>query len=202
MKKSQKGFALVEGLLTVIAIALIVFVGYYVWHSQKQTNKTLDTATNTSNSTPAPSKKTVVQDINKGYFVFKEWGVRAKYTGNLSLEYKRIDTQGHGQSFAFTSKELLAADPACSAENLVGGVIPRYGATETVEDPDSPSGVAPAKEFYSANPQLATHIGNYYFMFRHAQAACSDKQSAMDLQTQTNDAVKSLVQNLESLPEQ
>lgn len=52
MKKHlQKGFSAVEGLLTIIALALVVFVGYYVWHTQKQTDKTLNTALQTSQNT-------------------------------------------------------------------------------------------------------------------------------------------------------
>ncbi|MGC1177422.1 MAG: hypothetical protein WA843_05110 [Candidatus Saccharimonadales bacterium] len=50
-KSNQKGFSLVEGLLIVIAVALIAFVGYYVWHSQKEANKTLNAASKSSQAT-------------------------------------------------------------------------------------------------------------------------------------------------------
>ncbi len=60
MKKTptnQKGITLVEGLIIVIALALILFVGYYVWHTQKQANKTLNTAAKASQSAPSSSSK-------------------------------------------------------------------------------------------------------------------------------------------------
>jgi Tfp pilus assembly protein PilE len=52
-KLNQKGFTLIEGLLIIIALALIVFTGYYVWHSQSQSNKTYNSAATISQSSPA-----------------------------------------------------------------------------------------------------------------------------------------------------
>jgi hypothetical protein len=43
-KINQRGFGAIEGLLIIIALTLIVFVGYYVWHTQKGADKTLDEA--------------------------------------------------------------------------------------------------------------------------------------------------------------
>jgi uncharacterized protein (UPF0333 family) len=40
MNKTQKGFAALEALLILILVAIIGGTGYYVWHSQKQTDKT------------------------------------------------------------------------------------------------------------------------------------------------------------------
>lgn len=60
LHKNQQGFSLVEGLLVIIALALIVFVGYYVWHAQGQskTSTTKDSAatpaaTDSGNAKPA-----------------------------------------------------------------------------------------------------------------------------------------------------
>lgn len=55
--KNQNGFSLVEGLLVVIAIALVVFVGYYVYHSQKTTNNTYTSASKVAQSSPAKTTK-------------------------------------------------------------------------------------------------------------------------------------------------
>ncbi|MDB5164931.1 MAG: hypothetical protein JWL89_557 [Candidatus Saccharibacteria bacterium] len=54
-KMDQKGFSLVEGLLVIIAVALVAFVGYYVYHAQSQTNKTYSVASKVAQSTPKKS---------------------------------------------------------------------------------------------------------------------------------------------------
>lgn len=46
MKLNQKGFGVVEGLLTIIAITLIVGVGFYVANTNKDKDKPLNTSAN------------------------------------------------------------------------------------------------------------------------------------------------------------
>jgi type II secretory pathway pseudopilin PulG len=53
MNKTQKGFALMEGLLIILILAIIGFGGYYVWNSQKNTNKSLNNADKASQSISA-----------------------------------------------------------------------------------------------------------------------------------------------------
>ena len=50
--KNQNGIALIETLLIILILVIIGFGGYYVYHSQKQTKGTLNTATKTSASMP------------------------------------------------------------------------------------------------------------------------------------------------------
>lgn len=61
VKKNQQGFTLVEGLLIVIALALIIFVGYYVWNSQQKSTDTLESATKSSENA-SPAKKTAADN--------------------------------------------------------------------------------------------------------------------------------------------
>jgi type II secretory pathway pseudopilin PulG len=56
-KLNQKGFSLVEGLLVIIALALVAFVGFYVWNAQKDTNKTLDTASKATQKASSDTKQ-------------------------------------------------------------------------------------------------------------------------------------------------
>jgi hypothetical protein len=67
-QSNQKGFSAVEGLLVTIIVILVVFVSYYVWHTQKETNKTLNAATSTAQASPpkqAPiAKFTPTQAVN------------------------------------------------------------------------------------------------------------------------------------------
>jgi hypothetical protein len=51
MKKNQKGFGAVEGLLILVIVGLIGFVGWYVWHSKNNANKALTNAGVSSSAT-------------------------------------------------------------------------------------------------------------------------------------------------------
>jgi hypothetical protein len=55
MKKPQLGFSAVEGLLITIIIAILGGVGWYVWNTQKQVDKTYS---QTANSSVSPNIKT------------------------------------------------------------------------------------------------------------------------------------------------
>jgi hypothetical protein len=50
MNKKQNGFALIEGLLIILILAIIGFGGYYVWNTQKNTDKTSNDAISASQS--------------------------------------------------------------------------------------------------------------------------------------------------------
>jgi regulatory protein YycH of two-component signal transduction system YycFG len=52
-KRFESGFAVLETVLVVIAVVLIIFTGYYVWHSQKTADKTLTDTNKSSQSTVA-----------------------------------------------------------------------------------------------------------------------------------------------------
>jgi Tfp pilus assembly protein PilE len=55
VRKNQAGFSAVEVGLIVIIIAILAFVGYYVWHTKQSVDKSL-TANNSSASTQQSSK--------------------------------------------------------------------------------------------------------------------------------------------------
>jgi Tfp pilus assembly protein PilW len=65
MKRNQKGFSAVEGLLIVIIIGMLGGVGYYVWHANRQANNTLDTAAKVSQNAPTVTSKTQNKGANK-----------------------------------------------------------------------------------------------------------------------------------------
>jgi len=62
--KEEKGFSAVEMLLSLIAVTLIAFVGYYVWNTQKTTDETLTAAGKTA-SVAAPKVATTKKTIEK-----------------------------------------------------------------------------------------------------------------------------------------
>ncbi len=51
--RSQSGFSLVESLLAIVAVALIVFTGLYVYHVRTNANQNLDKSLTSSNKTSA-----------------------------------------------------------------------------------------------------------------------------------------------------
>jgi type II secretory pathway pseudopilin PulG len=56
MKKTQKGFTHVEALLLIVIVGIIVAVGWYVWHSVSNANKSLNSADNTKLSVSTKKK--------------------------------------------------------------------------------------------------------------------------------------------------
>lgn len=64
MNKTSRGFAALEGLLILIIIAIISGTGYFVWHSKQQTDKALNDAAKSSQSTSQIKSKEDSSDIN------------------------------------------------------------------------------------------------------------------------------------------
>ena len=70
------------------------------------------------------------------------------------------------------------------------------------EGPPDASTPTATKFFADKDPSTFpyAHIGNYYFMFAHAQSGCGDINTTAALQSQTNNAVKALVPHLQAVP--
>jgi hypothetical protein len=56
MRRNQKGFSAVEGILIFIIVAIIAGVGWYVWDSNKKTNDILNSADNTKIASPTKNE--------------------------------------------------------------------------------------------------------------------------------------------------
>jgi hypothetical protein len=197
MSKNQQGFTVIEGLLIFVILIIIGGTGWYVWHSQNQANNTYS---QTTNSTAAPkstsSDKNTSTGSNKGYIVIKEWNVRAKYTGALTLTYSY---DAKNQKANFNSAQLKATDPSQCTDGVdSGGYIIRYAPSDHVYTSDEGADMGTADKYFTGGPtDNYKYLGNHYYFYIHPQAACSEK---VDLGYQTDDAVKALVQNLETMP--
>lgn len=108
-KSNQKGFTMVEGLLVTIIIVMVAFVGYYVWHTQKTTNNTLNSA-----SKIAESSSTEASPIYK----LDNIGVQFKLPSSLSdLQYTPNDTTDtSGGYLSVASMESIFKN--CNTDNL------------------------------------------------------------------------------------
>lgn len=82
MKLGQKGFTLVEGLLIVVALSLVVGVGYYVYDAGKDEPITQSTAPATK------SKSATAATAKKDYLVIDELGIKFDKTAVPKAYYK------------------------------------------------------------------------------------------------------------------
>lgn len=91
MKRDQKGFGAVEGLLILIIVGLVGFIGYYVYHSKNTTNSIYNNVANSSTSPVTSSSNTK--------FVFKELGVQFNLPAELKgMTYSMHSTTPCGES--------------------------------------------------------------------------------------------------------
>ncbi|MDB5163622.1 MAG: hypothetical protein JWS12_239 [Candidatus Saccharibacteria bacterium] len=214
MKKiNQKGFSAVEGLLILVIVSVIGFIGWYVWNSNKKTTTsynnaaaTNQAASTTKKSTSAASE-TAAKPTTK-YFEVKEWGVKAPYDGTLTLRYA-IGTKPYPTNNAyFTSTQLTAvSDPYCGigrsgasdTQNAGGGYIGRYLPTDKIP---AEGGEVTAQAFLSqdfkagnSTPPSYSKVGNYYYIYWSGQSDCSSSA----LVKQTKDAVGALTSSFVAL---
>lgn len=151
---------------------------------------------------------TTTPDLMNGYFVIKEWGVRAKYGSSLKLEYAHETHDiAHG-TLLFSSAQLVAKGSACKPENFPAGYIARYKSSEHVynEAGDDLGETASqyAVDYTKLSGQPMAHIGDYYYFYHGPQAPCADPEVSSNKSTtqQTISAVQSVVTHLETAPAQ
>lgn len=154
--KKQSGFTIIETLLVLILVAIIGFTGYYVWNSQKQTNKSLD-VTNDSTQTTAHKKTNA---SSQKYLTLSEWDVKIPLTSAL------IDAYYVFQNGAVYLSLNSYKGTDCAADSVSLGAISRF----TASDRDSDTGVTLLSEF----PE-AVKVGQYYYNYQHPQSACDGR---------------------------
>jgi hypothetical protein len=194
MKKTQSGFSLVEGLLIILILAIIGFGGYYVWHTQKQTDKTLDTAVTTSQKAASNS-----QALAQKYLTIPEWGVKGAYQSDVDLTYK-ITSDDLGETWAqISSKQLKEAAPQCDEQSQMGGIIVRVKEGVDLRGPAGQDTGQTVEQAISGGVLSEySHVGSYYYYFEHPQAACDVSQKSVDVQGSTFGAVKDAIKNFMS----
>jgi uncharacterized protein HemX len=97
LKQDERGFGHLEAILVVVIVAVIGFVGWYVYHAKQNTDKSLDAANSTSNNTGPrfTSKSQKAASSNSGD------------TSNASLQ---SDLQSASGSTTQSSKDLAASN--------------------------------------------------------------------------------------------
>ena len=175
--KEETGFTAVEMLLSLIIVVMITFVGYYIYNTQKTANATYKAVSNAAQaSVPKSTKKAVASGKDNPttpfYLVIKEWGVRvtlpsaitdAKYAfspGSISNEDSFFAGLG--------TVSLTKLSANCSPETTGVGGVARQNTTS--HDANVKSQAQNGSDI--TNPVYSLRVGNYYYQYVHAQAAC------------------------------
>lgn len=76
MHRNESGFSAVEVLLVLVIVAILGFTGWFVWNSQKNTNKTLSDTNKSQAATSKAEKNTpTTADATTKKAAIPEWGV-------------------------------------------------------------------------------------------------------------------------------
>ncbi|HEY4160859.1 MAG TPA: hypothetical protein VGM08_02235 [Candidatus Saccharimonadales bacterium] len=136
MKKSQQsesGFSAVEGLLIFVALAIVGFTGYFVYHARLSAHKTLDETNKTASSvsSTASSKKGATSKQQQ-----QKWDT---YTDNaLGFSFMYPDTLISGSGAYCTTSNYVYDDygnkvPSQTSYRPAQGVVP----TTVIRDGDT-----------------------------------------------------------------
>lgn len=178
MKKiNQSGFAVVEIVVAVVILALIGGVGYYVYHSNQQTDKKLDNLSSNLQKNPAtsptkPDNSVASTQPKQKYLVIKQWGVELPLSASISDAYYL----NYNGSFGLGTRSLTALDSSCAPNGDAPSSIDR----QSVASHDANQAKVANNNWGGGfEPQVfSTRVGNYYYQFSHAQAACSQASTS------------------------
>lgn len=195
LHEETDGFSVIELLLVLIFIVLIGFVGWYVYHTDHKI---------TNNKTTA---STVSKPVS--YFTITQWGVRAAYSGDLTLEYAVVNASSTlPYDYAgFTSSQLDSASSSCLSDDQQSGIVAvglfeRFSASQAyvAGDAATPTGQTAAQYAATLSSSAYGHVGNYYFFYVSPQATCATDTASQTVFNETQTAVKALLPELQAAP--
>lgn len=113
MKRNQKGMLGIEGVLMLIIVGLLAFIGWYVWHTKQTTNATLNGA----------ASQQIVPETEDPT---KDWVSYSSAEGKFSLKYPKTWVKAPNTDQCTLNFLMLGGDQAsagvCASEKL-GEVI-------------------------------------------------------------------------------
>lgn len=86
MKSSQKGFSVIEGLLLLVILGLLGFVGWYVYTSSNQTKETLNAADKSTSQSAQTETKAKSQPIEQDLIIKAVAADCEAYLGNTASD--------------------------------------------------------------------------------------------------------------------
>jgi hypothetical protein len=197
MRKSENGFAAVEGLLIAIVVLLVGFIGYYVWHTNHKPDS--KPAVTSSNSTPAQTtekedtKTTPTAPVDSTtYLTVSEWDVKVPLSaGTTGLSYIiRKTTQTEGSIASFSSNDLRAASTAGCTSNTIE--VARGNKNQFVPQEAGTSTTSYEAQYNQTKTNDSYYIGvkigdNYLVSPNYRGASCSgssESQAKADVATE------------------
>jgi len=109
MYKNEKGFSAVEGLLILVTVGVIGFVGWYVWQSKNEGNK----ATNTDNAASQTNKdkqaEEQAKDLYEGWKTYtnNDYAISFRYPADWTVEAESVP---HSSHFSIWISKVLRKD--------------------------------------------------------------------------------------------
>jgi hypothetical protein len=199
---TQKGFAALGGLLILIILVIVGGTGYYVYKAANKSTDNINNANLATQSSQAKSKKKAPKKATpaQNYLTIKEWGVRGKLDSTVTAQYALANDTN--QVWAnLSSDQLVAADPQCSVTRQAGGTITRAkSADHLYSQAGDDLGKTIQQAVNDGTLKKSKKVGDYYYWLDRGQAACSDSQTATDLQTKTQTAFETAILSFEALP--
>lgn len=195
-QQNQSGFAQLMIITIILGLGLVGTLGFVFYQNFIQKKDNVSKNDNSSKLAEKDSESTGIEDVkdiadlNKGYLVLDDWGVKFKLPaalGNKEITYyKGIPTKG--TSYLFTTKGVEALGDTC-AYNSNSYWGPLGTVTKSTTSPQEDEAV----QGYTG--ALITQFdGNYYYYFS-PQSTCSNKST--DLQVQDVALVKELIMSLQ-----
>jgi hypothetical protein len=98
---NEDGFSAVEAILILIVVAIIGFAGWFVWHSQQATSKTLDAANNSSAASSSKQSTTSKPSNQTQSDPYAGWKSYTLANSKISFKYPSAwqlsDSSGDGE---------------------------------------------------------------------------------------------------------
>lgn len=85
MRKNQNGFSVLEGLLLIVILGLIGFVGWYVWRASQNANKSLDNSADYLNTIAQQKREPEPNDIDE---IIEESNLAEYKNESIGLSYQ------------------------------------------------------------------------------------------------------------------
>lgn len=161
MRKTEQGSAHVI-IISILVVALIGAIGFIFWQNVLQPKPSNDSTSKSASSDKTSSKsnkKTTPTDLNKGYMVLDDWGVRFKEINSV-ISWSKTSVNSYNKPdsdiYYFTTDAWKNLPTACNTE------IRLMRATE--------------KSTAMTSPPIALNneekIGGHYYYYTSPQDAC------------------------------